>query len=329
MPDINLEGIAGLAIKPPSEQQWSALAARQKREMGGTVDQVFSAQNMGEAVRRLHQKRHEEQRRLKRMLWGVANIINLMPFPLNVNGVLHARLAGPDGNQVPACPVGKPYEHTVIQDEQWSIRDEGAGMDNVDNYTPIAFVPMELAEDYAHEFLNRMGVGGVIIYEGTDKPEEKPGLQQSLEDARRARNKWLLRKVHEAEADWADTSGRGRKNITELHRKAAEVLLYEKILKHQPAWLLALNAEDGEIPDPCPGCGEVADRKASVCKGCRYVYKPIEAYKAALIEYGHVSMERLTADEWQEVNEIKANRDKARQAGESKASGHGHRRLTQ
>ena len=282
--------------------------------MGGTVDQVFSSQNMGEAVRRLHQKRTEEQRRLSRMVWGSASIINLMPFPLNVNGVLHGRLAGPDGNQVPECPVGAPYVQKVIREPQWSLRDEGAGMDNVDNYTPIPWVPMELAEDFANEFLDRLGVGGVIIYEGEQKPET-PGLQKKLEEARRARNKWLLRKVHEAEADWADTSGRGRKNITELHRKAAEVLLYEKILKHQPAWLLATNAEGGELPDPCPGCGEVADRKASVCKGCRYVYKPIEAYKAALIEYGHIAMDRLTSDEWKAVNEIKADRDKAKQAG--------------
>ncbi len=326
MPEVNLEGIAGLAIQPPSDRDWSAQAAKQKREMGGTVDQVFSSQNMGEAVRRLHQKRHEEQRRLTRMAWGAASIINLMPFPLNVNGVLHGRLAGPDGNQVPACEVGKPYARTVIEDPQWAIRDEGAGMDNVDNYTPIAFVPMELAEDYVHEFLDRMGVGGVMVYEGSERPEEKPGLQQKLEEARRARNKWLLRKIREAEADWADTSGRGRKNITELHRKAAEVLLHEKILKHQPAWLLAINGEGGEIPEPCPGCGEVADAKASVCKGCRYVYKPIEAYKAGLIEYGHIAMDRLTADEWKEVNEIKANRDKARQAGESRPSAHSTRR---
>jgi hypothetical protein len=211
--------------------------------------------------------------------------------------------------------VGKAYERLVIDEPQWSIRDEGAGMDNVDNYTPVYSVPTELAEDYAHEFLDRMGVGGVIVYEGDKLPEEEEGLQKKLTEARRARNQWLLRKVHEAEADWADTSGRGRKNITDLHRKAAEVLLHEKILKHQPAWLLALNAEGGELPDPCPGCGEVADRMASVCKGCRYVYKPLEAYKAALIEYGHTAMERLTAEEWKEVNEIKARRDQARSAG--------------
>src|SRR5205807_3640266 len=166
--------------------------------------------------------------------------------------------------------------------------DDGAAMDNVDNYNPVPHAPMDLADDYVKEFVGRMGMGGVIVYEGRERPDAAE-LQQKLQEARKARNRWLLRKVQEAEAEWSDTSGRGRKNITELHRRAAEVLLHEKILKHQPAWLLATNSEDGLLPDPCPGCGEVSDRKASVCKACRYVYKPIEAYKAALIEYGHIA----------------------------------------
>jgi hypothetical protein len=313
MTEMNLEGIANVKIVSPSEQQFNVQAEKQKREMGATVDQVFSPQNMGEAVRRLHQKRQEEQRRMSRTNWERASIINLMPFPLNVSGVLHARLAGQDGNQVPACKLGEPYEHFVIKDLHWAIRDEGAGMDNVDNYTPVAIVPMELADDYSREFLDRMGVGGVIVYEGDEKPESK-GLKKELEEARRTRNQWLLRKVHEAEADWADTSGRGRKNITDLHRKAAEVLLHDKVLKHQPAWLLALNGDGGELPDPCVGCGEVADPKASICKGCGYVFKPVTAFKAALIEYDHTAMQRLTKEEWEEVNAIQKQREMARAA---------------
>ena len=318
MSEVDLQGFANVPVRLPSEQEWNSQAARQRREMGGTVDQVFSSHNMGEAVRRLHQKRNEEQRRLSRMAWGPASIVNLMPFPLNVNGVLHGRLAGPDGNQVPECPVGELYVHKVIHEPQWSIRDEGAGMDNVDNYTPVASVPTELAEDYVNEFLDRMGIGGVLVYQGAQSPEAA-GLKDELEEARKARNRWLLRKVQEAEADWADTSGRGRKNITELHRKAAEVLLYEKILKHQPAWLLAVNAEGGATPDPCPGCGAVSDARALICKACNYVYRPLDAYKATMIGFDHVAMERLTGEEWKEAHEIKARRDEAKKSGTGKA----------
>jgi hypothetical protein len=313
MSEMSIENVGNVQIDIPTDRQWGEQAAKQKREMGGTVDQVFSSSNMGEAVRRLHQKRNEEQRRLTRMVWGPASVVNLMPFPLNVNGVLHSRLTEPDGNQIPACRVGEKYAHKVIHAVQWSIRDEGAGMDNVDNYTPIPWTPAELVDDYAREFLDRMGVGGVLIYAGPKDPEEA-GMHKELEEAKKARNRWLLRKVQEAEADWADTSGRGRKNITELHRKAAEVLLHDKILKHQPAWLLVTNAE-GEAPDPCPGCGSVADKKATVCKDCNYVYKPLEAYRAGLIEFGHTAMERLTAAQWKEANAIKVQRETARKEG--------------
>jgi hypothetical protein len=244
------------------------------------------------------------------------SVVNLMPFPLNVNGVLHARMAAPDGEQIPACPVGAPYVQKVLREVLYSLKDEGAGMDNVDNFTPVPWDPSILAKEYALEFLDRMGAGGVVIYEG-DHPPTTPGLQKALRDAREARNRYLLRKVREAENEWADTSGARRKNITDLHRTAAEVLIHDKVLKNQPAWLLALNPVEGEGPGACPGCGGFPDRQAAICKGCGYVYQPMEAYKAALIEYGHISMDRLSAEEWKTVNEIKAQRDKARAAGKA------------
>jgi len=310
---VELNEIGDATIAVPSDQQFQVQAEKQKKEMGGTVDQVFSSQNASEAVRRLHQKRMDEQRRMNNMEWAKVSVVNLMPFPLNVSGVLHGRLAGSDGNQIPACKVGQDYARRVIEDLAWAIRDEGAGMDNVDNYTPVSFAPSELAADYIREFIHRMGVGGVIVYPGDDEPKES-GREAELQQAHMARNQWLLRKVQEAEADWADSSGRGRKNITDLHRRAAEVLLHDKVLKHQPAWLLALNSDGSELPDPCPGCGEVADRRAAICKSCRYVFKPIAAYKAAMIAYDDMSMERLTTDEWNEVNAIRAQREEARKA---------------
>ncbi|HEY6349682.1 MAG TPA: hypothetical protein VI636_09755 [Candidatus Angelobacter sp.] len=302
-------------VKTPTDQEWNAVAAKQQREMGGTFDKVFSPEAYGEGVRRMHRKRNETAALMARVKPAPWSVINMMPFPLNVNGVLHSHLARPDGNQVDACPVGSPYVHFVIKDVQYSIKDEGAGMDNLDNYTPMAWDPSILAQDYTNEFLTKMGCGGVITYEGDHKPESTPGLKHKMDEARKERNRWLLRKVQEAEADWGDSSGRGRKNITELHRKAAEILLYEKILKQQPEWLLVASSET--TPDPCPGCGEIADRKAAICKNCRYVYNPLEAFKSTLIEYGHIAMDRLSTEDWQEANKIKADRARAKRQGQS------------
>ena len=320
MSGATLQEFGNLAVKTPTEQEWNAQAAKQQREMGGTFDKVFSSQGYGEGVRRMHQKRNEMAALMARLNPKPWSVINMMPFPLNVNGVLHSHLAKPDGTQVPECGVGSPYVHFVIKDVQYSIKDEGAGMDNLDNYTPTAWDPSILAQDYANEFLTKMGCGGVIIYEGDQPPESIPGLKHKMEEARKERNRWLLRKAQEAEVDWGDSSGRGRKNITELHRKAAEILLHEKILKQQPAWLLATS---DAAPDPCPGCGEISDKKASICKNCRYVYNPLEAYKSTLIEYGHISMDRLSKEQWKEANQIKGEREGNKRTSQEEQKGNG------
>ena len=315
---MSLGGFAGTHVATPTQDQWRAEAAKQQREMGGTFDQVFSPEAYGEGVRRMQRKRNNLEQMMARIKPRPWSVINLMPFPLNVNGVLHSHLMRADGNQVPACPVGQEYQQFVIQEVLYSIKDEGAGMDNLDNYNPEPWDPSILAEDYRHEFVTRMGCGGVVIYEGDEKPE-KGEKKDAVEKARKDRNQWLLRKVQEAEAEWSDSSGRGRKNITELHRKAAEVLLHEKILKHQPAWLLATH-EVGKAPQPCPGCGEVAEKNAAICRHCNYVYDPLLAYKSTMIDYTHIAMTRLTTEQWKEANEIKAEREeKKRKAGEDPA----------
>ncbi|MBZ5522440.1 MAG: hypothetical protein LAP21_09395, partial [Acidobacteriia bacterium] len=45
---------------------------------------------------------------------------------------------------------------------------------------------------------------------------------------------------------------------------------------------------------------------------------PHPAAPVADLVIGHISMDRLSADEWKTVNEIKAQRDKARAAGTGK-----------
>ena len=299
----------------PSDRDWAANADKQKREMGGTFDSVFSPERYGEGVRRMHQKRKDLVALMTRLKPSPWTVVNLMPFPLNVNGVLHSHLAGADGNQVPACPVGREFSRMVIRDVHYSIKDEGAGMDNLDNYTPQPWDPSLLAQDYENEFNTRMGCGGVLVFPG-DKDPKDADVQEDMAKARLKRNRWLLRKVQEAEVEWGDSSGRGRKNITELHRKAAEVLLHEKILKQQPAWLIAAD-EAGKAPEPCPGCGAVADEKAALCKHCRHVYQPLKAYEAGLIGYGHVAMERLTAEQRRKAIEIRNEREKAKREAEA------------
>ena len=89
-------------------------------------------------------------------------------------------------------------------------------------------------------------------------------------------------------------------------------------MKQQPAWLLVAN-EAGKSPDPCPGCGEVSDAKASICKHCRHVFHPLKAYEAGLIEYGHVAMDRLSPEDRRKALALKAERERVKREAESKA----------
>jgi hypothetical protein len=45
---------------------------------------------------------------------------------------------------------------------------------------------------------------------------------------------------------------------------------------------------------------------------CNHIFNVIQAYKNTRIAYGAVEMDRLTAEEWKIVNQIKADRDKAK-----------------
>src|SRR2546421_13024407 len=94
MAEMSLGVIADAAIASPSDQQFKVEAEKQKREVGATADQVFSAQNAGEAVRGLHQKRQEGQRRMNTSIWPKASGLKPMAFSTNLTGVLYARLAG-------------------------------------------------------------------------------------------------------------------------------------------------------------------------------------------------------------------------------------------
>ncbi len=51
---------------------------------------------------------------------------------------------------------------------------------------------------------------------------------------------------------------------------------------------------------------------ATLCVNCHHVFDVVEAYKNTRIAYGAVEMDRLTAEEWRIVNNIKAERDKAK-----------------
>jgi hypothetical protein len=316
------------AVVPPTDREWQAEAERIKRRTSGvaiadngtvtqipgqTPDAVFNDKNAGESVKRLHQTRIEMQNMLRDMRWFPWSVVNLMPYPLNVNGVLHARLAV-GGNQIPACTIGSPYVQKVIDEIMWDVKDLGAGFDNVDNFTSIPWIQKKLAEDYIHEFIEGMH-WGVLAYEGEALPDSTPGLKHKLQEAEQARNSYVLRQVQIADSIWGMPNR--RMEVVNHHRDAAAMALHLKLLSRKPEWLVANPQVMGHNTEPCPNCGEVPEKRFAQCKTCGFVYDPLRAYKMALIAYGDLAMDRMTSEEWGEANEIKAQRDLARGDGES------------
>lgn len=68
------------------------------------------------------------------------------------------------------------------------------------------------------------------------------------------------------------------------------------------------NQPDVKTPDPCPSCVAIPKEGAILCVNCGHIYNVVQAFKNGRIAYGAVEMERLSAEEWVEVNAIQAER---------------------
>jgi hypothetical protein len=315
-------------VVPPTDREWQAEQQRIIQRTSGTgyddqgkpihipgatPDAVFNDKNAGESVRRLHRTRTEMQDMLKDMRWFPWSVVNLMPYPLNVNGVIHSRIAV-NGNQIPACTIGSPYVQKVLGEVHWDVKDLGAGFDNIDNFSSIPWIPKKLAEDYIHEFIDGAH-WGVMAYEGEAPPDSSSGLKHKLQEAEQARNRYLVAQCQVADAIWGMPNR--RIEVVNHHRDAAAMALHLKLISRKPEWLVAGPILLGQNTEPCPNCGEIPEKRFAQCKTCGFVYDPLRAYKMALIPYGDLAMDRMTSEQWAEANEIKAQRDLARSDGEA------------
>jgi hypothetical protein len=269
-------------------------------------------------------------------------VVNLHPWPLAFGyGVRLLR-----GITVPACPPGQPFAHSYIRiwRKDWMYNENGSL-----KFVPI--LPIQIAGEFVREFSNpENDGGGVLIYEGEHNPDKagevetydtmgrpvtKPiqtfeydeennkipvlGTQpikrkfvDVLKEAITARNRVYFRKVQTADRDWNLPDGRGKKNIHEKHLLMAEVLFAEGIITELPKWDLSSRLDEGLEEGNCPACASPKRSGAFKCANCNHILDPVEAYRNSAIEYGHLSMEALTSDELDSIEEIRDEREKAR-----------------
>jgi len=314
------ENILSRAVTP-TDKDFAREAERQRQmtsfkdESGRVIrgkafDEIFTGNNATEATRRLLRSQNEEGKKLNRIGWSPVTIVNLMPFPLEVNGVIHRRydLKVPPAPLEPKHKDVPAYSMRTLDRLYWDSKDLGTGMDDVDNFQAVPWTPVELAEDFTREYNDIQKCGGVFFYEGANVPESTSVLREMLKKAAEARNTWCLAKVQEADLEYTNEST--HKNITEIHRGAWRILHQVGIVKEEqkPGWLRAVHKSAGQTPELCPGCDK--PKAGIICVNCHNVFKPLVAYKEGMIEFGHVSFQKMTDAEYEEAKKIKKEREK-------------------
>ena len=277
-------------------------------------------------------KRYQELQRLLKQTEAdkPVTILNLNPFPLKINGGVYF----PD--EVPACQAGQPYAIHVIRETRWGHRDLGCDAQNTMQMEPVPAIPLVLAAEYIREFVQQEGgFGGVLCFVGDYDPGSfkkhhkirvpevayndlgefyvevrERDFHETLTAVREKRNQSLLRRIQSANS-WHENDSL-RMNVNDLHRDMARLAFHEGLIPELPRWVLQSNNLMEKQPDPCPSCAALPKKGAILCVNCGHIFDVIAAYKNARIAYGAVEMDRLTAEEWKIVHQIKAERDKAK-----------------
>lgn len=214
-----------------------------------------------------------------------ATVINLWPIDIHSTGPITSNFT------IPKCPLGQSWSKTVIGSYSTDVVTRTDGKQEV---RPIP--PIQIAKDILQQHSQNDGwiKGGLVIYMGDHEPNKK-----NLEDIEAARKSMLahFRKlVNDANLEFARPDKSGRRNITDIHRIAAEYLLHYKILKERPQWTVETR-DEGDVQVMCPACGAEPNKGAFQCKQCGWIVDPMKAYEVGAIDAKDVAMTRLTRDQ--------------------------------
>jgi uncharacterized Zn finger protein (UPF0148 family) len=135
-------------------------------------------------------------------------------------------------------------------------------------------------------------------------------FHETLAAIRKKRNTSILQRLQSANA-WYENDSQ-RMNVNDTHRDLARLAVEEGLIPELPRWVMQANTLTEKQPEPCPSCAVIPKAGAILCVNCNHIFNVIQAYRNTRIAYGAVEMDRLTAEEWKIVNQIKADRDKAK-----------------
>ncbi|HLJ25310.1 MAG TPA: ribosomal protein L7/L12 [Candidatus Angelobacter sp.] len=299
-------------LEREAQRQIEATTVRDERGdvviPGRPVDQILTSKNVAASTRRLLASQNDRLREVNDAGWEPYMVINLLPFPLKLNSVIHSRY----NLVVPPAPVQRKnknivsYGYLCIEHLCWDHEDNGTDMTGVDNYKAIPYLPKTMARGFVTEFCEIQGIGGVFMYAGTRVPEAMgPPIRHLLEEERQRRFMWCQARAQEADMLWS--SEKTRMQVDNIHRDAWRILLEEGGVKleDKPVWLTAARPSSMISAESCPVC--TATRIGPMCGKCPYVFDPLKAYEESMIEWGHPSFKKMTPEQWQKARQIKAD----------------------
>jgi hypothetical protein len=242
----------GREQRPLVASDLSALADisshEQTQQYGMPFAMAFGPEVKAQERQFIEQSRKEAEEALTdsdRQTWTV---INLLPFPLNVDGIIHNRLTGPDGkNQVPSCEIGERFSFRTFTEVVWSLQLLPVQAGQACCYQSIPHTPKKIAEEYMSADINGRQLRDMIIcgafsalaYSPNMPSWEAPQFLDSprgrimLGKAQWLRNEWFLQMYENGELA---ASLNKLDTISDIWKKAAEVLVFDKVLDELPQW---------------------------------------------------------------------------------------------
>lgn len=253
-----------------------------------------------------------------------ATFLNMHPWTIRGTGPHN------DGIEIPACPIGQPYQQFVQRDIRVDWGDIGG------KYVPTAIWPIIIMRDIMRQ---HEAQGGMVVYMGElrmgenrrgfnaeaametllakAQDEETRQLlellrkQQTPNDTRYATDTEVKRLVKVAEERqishyrsrcaqvsqaYASDAKVAFRSIMPNDRMMARWLHNRGIYATLPIWITE-ERPDNYKPKTCLKCGTDVDPKGFACPKCGYIHDGIKAYVAGEILDDHVALKRHSREE--------------------------------
>lgn len=270
--------------------------------------------------------------RMRRHRPKPVTLLNYHPWPLRVSG---GKLF--QGITVPACPPGTPFVKFVFRGYKTDFKPNQQGGQDFEEILPIQLAQEFVRCGTSQEMYGP----GILIYEGEGDPlkvkevevydnrgvlitEPEPGwtenpegqreptvnqvpvmrsLEELMRELRHKRNDFYLAEIRRRDIEMKMPNARQSAILSHHHFLMVDVLVAEGILTKEkiPQWTLTTKFEEGLSSSDCKNCGATKKETAISCKECGHIFKPLEALKEAVIQWGHASLEKLSEGELEEA----------------------------